>query len=67
MSEITVNGQPRRLAPGATVATVLSELLDSTAGCAVALNGEVVPRTTWPSAALSPGDRLEVLTVAPGG
>ncbi|MCU1492187.1 MAG: thiamine biosynthesis protein ThiS [Acidimicrobiaceae bacterium] len=65
--EVLLNGQPRALAPGATVATVVSELLSNTAGCAVAVNGEVVPRGQWVDTELAAGDRLEVLTAAPGG
>jgi sulfur carrier protein len=33
----------------------------------VAVNGEVVPRSTWATASLRDGDRVEVLTAAQGG
>jgi sulfur carrier protein len=36
-------------------------------GIAVALNGEVVPRSAWDATDLHPGDRVEVLTAAQGG
>jgi sulfur carrier protein len=36
-------------------------------GIAVALNGEVVPRSAWDATDLRPGDRVEVLTAAQGG
>jgi sulfur carrier protein len=36
-------------------------------GIAVALNGEVVPRSAWEVTGLRPGDRVEVLTAAQGG
>lgn len=36
-------------------------------GIAVALNGEVVPRSAWDATDLRPGDRIEVLTAAQGG
>ena len=36
-------------------------------GIAVALNGEVVPRSAWDVTDLRPGDRVEVLTAAQGG
>jgi sulfur carrier protein len=34
---------------------------------AVALNGDVVPRSRWTATELSPGDRLEVLAPTAGG
>jgi sulfur carrier protein len=36
-------------------------------GVAVAVNGEVVPRTDWPATVLRGGDRVEVLSAAQGG
>jgi sulfur carrier protein len=63
--EITVNGQPAELGPGATVATVVA---DRAAGrVAVALNGEVVPRSRWETTDLAAGDSLEVLAPTAGG
>jgi len=69
MSELTmvVNGQARAYPFGATVAMVIEELLESDAGCAVALNGTVVPRSQWRATRLSAGDQLEVLSAAAGG
>jgi sulfur carrier protein len=37
------------------------------AGIAVAVNGEVVPRSAWADHALRDGDRVEILTAAQGG
>jgi len=72
---VTVNGQPREVAPGAVVAHVVADLLGQPAvaaggparGIAVAVNGEVVPRASWPGTMLRDGDRIEVLTAAQGG
>jgi thiazole synthase len=36
-------------------------------GVAVALNGEVVPRSTWSAVVLSDGDRLDVVKIVAGG
>jgi sulfur carrier protein len=36
-------------------------------GIAVARNGEVVPRSAWPSTTLDAGDHLEVLGASQGG
>jgi sulfur carrier protein len=36
-------------------------------GVAVAVNGDVVPRSAWPDLPLRDGDTIEVLTAVPGG
>jgi sulfur carrier protein len=38
-----------------------------TRGVAVAVNGDVVPRSAWPDLPLRDGDTIEVLTAVPGG
>jgi sulfur carrier protein len=66
---ITVNGEPRDLPEGTPVDKVVAELLGGSGGrgVAVALNGEVVPRTAWTSTVVGKGDRVEVLTATQGG
>jgi sulfur carrier protein len=66
---ITVNGQPRDVPAGTPVADVVSELVGSpdARGVAVAVNGEVVPRTAWATTSVAAGDRVEVLTATQGG
>jgi sulfur carrier protein len=64
---VTVNGAPRLVTGGATVADLVGELTPHRRGVAVALNGEVVPRAAWDAATLRDGDRVEVLTAAQGG
>lgn len=65
---VIVNGTPTDLADGTTVERAV---LDSGAarerGTAAALNGEVVPRSSWAETELSDGDRLEVLVAIGGG
>jgi sulfur carrier protein len=66
---VTVNGEPRRLPAGATVASVV-ELLDVSPGArgvAVALDGEVVTRSQWPQTALREGALVEVVAAIQGG
>jgi sulfur carrier protein len=65
--ELTVNGEGRTLSGGATVAELVATLAAQIRGVAVAVNGEVVPRTGWPATVLRDGDRVEVLTAAQGG
>lgn len=65
--ELIVNGVARRLPAGTTVAELVGTVTKQTRGVAVAVNGEVVPRTGWPASRLCDGDRVEVLTAAQGG
>ena len=68
---VTVNGVPRELPGGTTVAAVVSELTGSAGGpppgVAVAVNETVVPRGAWASSRLDDADRVEVLTAVQGG
>jgi sulfur carrier protein len=66
---IELNGERVELPEGATVAAAV-ERADATggrAGVAVAVNGEVVPRSRWEGTALSYGQRVEVLGAIQGG
>jgi sulfur carrier protein len=66
---VTVNGEPRQLPAGATVASVV-ELLDVTPGArgvAVALDGEVVTRSQWPQTVVRDGALVEVVAAIQGG
>ncbi|MEV6634195.1 sulfur carrier protein ThiS [Actinoplanes sp. NPDC051470] len=64
---IVVNGDRKAIPPEATVAALVAELTRAERGVAVALNGEVVPRSAWAATELTDGDRIEVLTAAQGG
>jgi sulfur carrier protein len=66
---VTVNGEPRQLPAGATVASVV-ELLDvrpGARGVAVALDEEIVTRAQWADTALHEGARVEVVAAIQGG
>ena len=63
---IYLNGEARELEGTPTVADV-ARLFPLTTGVAIARNGEVVPRSAWAVTAIEPSDRLEVLSIAPGG
>jgi sulfur carrier protein len=66
---VTVNGQPRQVGTGATVASVV-EMLDvapGARGVAVALDGEVVSRGRWADTELSEGSMVEVVAAIQGG
>jgi sulfur carrier protein len=64
---VAVNGEPVELGSGATVETVLASLDVGAQGVAVALNGEVVPKSRWHRTRLRADDRVEVLTAVQGG
>ena len=65
--EITLNGDRRRIAPGATIAALLAELDLDAGKVAVERNRSIVPRSTFAHAALAPGDNLEVVHFVGGG
>lgn len=66
---IHLNGTPTDGRDGATVAELLGALgVEREArGVAVAVNGEVVPRSTWEDRRVADGDRVEALTAMQGG
>lgn len=59
---VTVNGEERVLPVG----TCVRDLLPADPGHAVAVNGEVVPRTEHERAVLE-GDTIEIVTAVQGG
>ena len=66
---IELNGEPRELPGGATLADAVREsgAEREGRGVAVALDGEVVPRAEWDSTALAEGAGVEVLAAIQGG
>lgn len=64
---ITLNGKPTDLTAGTTVADAVARLGSGPTGVAVAVNDDVVPRASWSTTVLRPGDRVEVLTAVQGG
>lgn len=63
-----INGEARESA-AATISQLLELELEGAPqrGIAVAVNGEVVPRSRWDAAPLAPGDRVEIVRALPGG
>jgi len=64
---LMVNGATRAIEDVIDVAGLVALLTVAERGVAVAVNGEVVPRSRWAAVALRDGDRVEVLTAAQGG
>jgi sulfur carrier protein len=66
---IVLNGQESDVHPGETVAAALRrlEVPPEARGIAVAVDGEVVPRSGWESCVLSERAHVEVLGAMQGG
>jgi sulfur carrier protein len=65
---IRVNGTPRDEVPGTLLELVRAEGIDpDRRGLAVAVNGRVVPRDTWPATELAAGDAVEIVKPFAGG
>lgn len=76
---IILNGSPRTVAAGASIAALVSDITgrplaaDGQAadgqklGVAVAQNAQVVPRSQWSATALAEGDDVELVTAVQGG
>lgn len=67
MTPIVVNGTPWNGPRGATVADLVVQWCASPRGIAVARNGDVIPKSSWETTPLAPGDRIEIVTAAAGG
>lgn len=66
---VLVNGDPRELVNGTTVAGVVESLsgIPRGRGVAVAVDGEVVPRGCWDRTELAEGAHVEVVVAVQGG
>lgn len=66
--QLIVNQQPCEFADAAVdVATLLQSRGVKPETVALALNGQVVPRRTWPAVTFNEGDRVELVKVVAGG
>jgi sulfur carrier protein len=67
-ASIRVNGVEETLSTGTVLALLQSRGIDAAARClAVAVNGAVLPRDRWETAALRPGDEVEIVRPFAGG
>jgi thiazole synthase len=64
---LTVNGEPRRIAQGATVADLVADIGLAPTKVAVERNGAIVPRSTLADVPLAEGDTLEIVHFVGGG
>ena len=66
---IELNGRPTEVPAGSRVGDAVSRAGadPQRRGVAVAVNGEVVPRSEWDRTELQPGQRVEVVGAIQGG
>jgi sulfur carrier protein len=64
---VVVNGESRELAAGTTLDRLVHALTARPTGVAAAVNGDVVPRSSWSATTVNDGDAVEVLTASQGG
>jgi thiamine biosynthesis protein ThiS len=65
--ELLVNGETQRVPASCTVTSLLAFLGIGDRRVAVAVNRDVVPRSTFEAHHLSSGDRVEILEAVGGG
>jgi sulfur carrier protein len=65
--QIHLNGEPRDVPEGVTVAQLLELLEVRMKGVAVERNLDVIPRAEHTTTCLAAGDRVEVVTLVGGG
>jgi sulfur carrier protein len=64
---ITVNGEPREIVEGLSVAQLLEQLNIRSSRVVIELNRNIVSRETYGSAILKAGDTLEIVHFVGGG
>lgn len=65
--EISINGEPRNIALGYSVADLVASLELSAGRLAIELNLSIVPRAVWAETKLRAGDKLEIVHFVGGG
>jgi thiamine biosynthesis protein ThiS len=64
---ITVNGEPKEIASGATLVDLLQALELKPERLAIELNRKIIRRTNWNTAHLEEGDKIEIVHFVGGG
>jgi thiamine biosynthesis protein ThiS len=64
---LLVNGDPRSVPSGCTVAALIDTLGLQTCRIAIAVNRDVVPRSAFATHQLAADDRVEILEAVGGG
>jgi sulfur carrier protein len=64
---LTVNGEAREVPAGTTLGSLVEAEGRGERGCAVAVDGEVVPRASWNALILRDGAAIEIVVAVQGG
>jgi thiamine biosynthesis protein ThiS len=64
---VTINGELRQFTSPHTIAALIDEMGLTGKRIALERNGDIVPRSTFPTQQLSDGDRLEIVVAVGGG
>lgn len=67
MLSIILNGDPRSVAEGTSIAALVADIGLNPAKVAVERNREIVPRSTLADVVLADGDALEIVHFVGGG
>ena len=65
--QVQINGEPRRVAAGSTIAALVAEIGLDPARVAVERNLVIVPRSTLGEVAVAEGDAFEIVHFVGGG
>lgn len=64
---IELNGTPRQIPDGTSVADLIREITGAERGTAAVVDGAVVPRSAWATTTLRAGQTVELVTAVQGG
>jgi sulfur carrier protein len=67
VTAVFVNGEPYDVPDGTTVADLATQHDADRRGCALAVDGAVVPRGQWTASRLHDGQRIEIVRAVQGG
>lgn len=65
--KILLNGAPHDVAADTTLTDLIERELTSLRGSAVVVDGDIVPRGSWPHITLVDGQSVDLITAVPGG
>ena len=65
--EVTINAESRNISADVSLGVLVDEAVEDRRGVAVALDGEVVPRSAWDSTEVADGARIEMVAAVQGG
>ena len=67
MIAVEINGTPVRVEPGTSLHALIEQQAGTTRGCAVVVDGTVVPRSQWPTYEVPDDVHIELIKAVQGG